>query len=218
MKTNTEIKYPVFIEVSGFPTEQFWVVIFEDLAYGKCPYGTYFDGDTMICCRFKNKEFHYKFSNKPANIVHDELYSIFQDKLQLISKTEQSNKSIAFTKMLDDKNGKDWIDIKKKNVKTMLLENYVIDMTSKYELSALQMKKLLSIIMIGFQFKILLNNDVNYDIEKGIIIDIKGVSIKNNKIRLDNCIEVGLGLDASTDTENIIYMKDCWDKYLSQFE
>ena len=41
--------------------------IFEDLAYGKTPYGAYFNKD-FLCCSFKGKEFSYKLDFKKSKI------------------------------------------------------------------------------------------------------------------------------------------------------
>ena len=41
MPIKKEIVYPVFLECCEFSVDSFWENIFEDLAYGKTPYGTY---------------------------------------------------------------------------------------------------------------------------------------------------------------------------------
>jgi hypothetical protein len=44
-----------------------------------------------------------------------------------------------------------------------------------------QAKQLLSKIILGFQFKLLLNQDVEYDYEKYKILSIQGVSVSKKK-------------------------------------
>ena len=41
MTIKKEIVYPIFLECFQYITDKFWLNIFEDLAYGKAPYGTY---------------------------------------------------------------------------------------------------------------------------------------------------------------------------------
>lgn len=211
-----EIVYPIFLQVSLHATDQFWMYLFEDLAYGICPYGTYFDND-VLCCRFKNKEFNFQFTNKEPYVIYTKLYNILRTKLKLTSKIDKYNQRVNFYRLLEDKRSKQWVDIKKKNIKDVLIENYVIDMKLKYFLSKSQMKKLLSVIMIGFQFKLLNNKDVEYDPIIGKISNITGIIIKNNKIKLSNTLDIIPEFELYEQPKNQICMKDNWDKYLSQF-
>ena len=206
--------FPCFLQAGQCTKDKFWIGLFEDLAYGITPYGTYFD-EMTLCCRFKNKEFNFNFLDKTPDVIYEELYSILRTKLQIISKLEQYNKNVAFKKLLDDKQGKEWCDIKKKNLKDILIENYVINLTRKHGLMKSQMKKLLSIIMIGFQFRVIDNSDVVYDSEQGGITTINGVSIENNKIRLSNVLEVLPEFELCIEPLPTRKMKDYWDKYLS---
>ena len=50
--------YPIFLSCCEFSKDNFWKFIFEDLAYGNCPYGTYIVKN-YICCNYKGKEFMY---------------------------------------------------------------------------------------------------------------------------------------------------------------
>ena len=45
MPIKKDIVYPGFIECLQFTEDIFWENIFEDLAYGKTPYGTYISKD-----------------------------------------------------------------------------------------------------------------------------------------------------------------------------
>ena len=55
-----ELIYPIFLEVCKYADEDiFWKYVFEDLAYGRSPYGTYITKNFM-CCNYKGKEFSYK--------------------------------------------------------------------------------------------------------------------------------------------------------------
>ena len=51
------------MECSQFITDKFWENIFEDLAYGKSPYGTYISKGSLTC-KYKDKEFIYKIEKK----------------------------------------------------------------------------------------------------------------------------------------------------------
>ena len=63
MPIKREIIYPIFLECCQFTDDKFWENVFEDLAYGKTPYGTYISKD-FLCCSYKKKEFSYKIEKK----------------------------------------------------------------------------------------------------------------------------------------------------------
>jgi hypothetical protein len=49
MPAKREIAYPVFLEACQYTEDAYWENIFEELAYGKAPYGTYISKD-FLCC------------------------------------------------------------------------------------------------------------------------------------------------------------------------
>ena len=70
-----EIIYPVFLECCQFTIDSFWENIFEDLAYGKTPYGTYINKD-FLCCSYKDKEFSYKIERKDSEKLYKDIYNL----------------------------------------------------------------------------------------------------------------------------------------------
>ena len=72
MVMKKEILYPVFLECLQFTNDFFWENIFEDLAYGKTPYGTYINKD-FLCCNYKDKEFSYKIEKKEPELLYNDI-------------------------------------------------------------------------------------------------------------------------------------------------
>ena len=71
MVIKKDIIYPIFIECLNFCENKFWLSIFEDLAYGKSPHGTFIHKN-FFCCNYKGKEFSYKIEEiEPKNIYSD---------------------------------------------------------------------------------------------------------------------------------------------------
>ena len=85
MAIKKEILYPVFLECLQFINDAFWENIFEDLAYGKTPYGTYINKD-FLCCNYKNKEFSYKIEKKDPKTLYNDIYSLLGNKHKGIRK------------------------------------------------------------------------------------------------------------------------------------
>jgi hypothetical protein len=63
MLVKKEIIYPIFLECCQYADDTFWENIFEDLAYGKSPYGTYISKD-FLCCGYKKKSLVTKLRKK----------------------------------------------------------------------------------------------------------------------------------------------------------
>jgi hypothetical protein len=217
MVIKKEIVYPIFLECCELIDDVFWKNVFEDLAYSKCPYGTYITKD-FFCCSYKNKEFSYKIEKKDPQVLYDDIYVLLVKKLGLLSNNDKIQKKIAFNNMeLDIKEThKCWSSIRKKNIKDSLIANYVIDMKNKFSLSVKQARHLLSIIFIGMVFKVITIKDILY--EDGVILNIGGIKFKQNELILERDI-----YDFKTNMPSFIIiekkmMSDSWCKYLENLK
>ena len=213
MPVKKEIIYPIFLECCELIDDTFWKNVFEYLVYGKCPYGTYINKD-FFCCNYKNKEFSYKIERKDPEILYNDIYDLLVKKLGLLSHKDKIKKKIDFNNIEEEikEYRKSWSNIRKKNIKDLLIENYVIDMKNKYDLSVKQARNLLSLIFIGMVFKVILVKDIVY--EDGVVRNINGINFKKNEIVLERDI-----YDFQTNFTPYILiekklMADTWHKYL----
>ena len=106
----------------------------------------------------------------------------------------------------------EWGNIRKKNIKDLLVERYVIDMKNKYCLTVKQAKYLLSIIFIAIVFKVITPKDIEYSNNKiqnidGIEFTPKKIIIKRNIYDIDVSFSPEIFLDKKL-------MADNWEKYL----
>jgi len=213
MPIRKEIIYPIFIQCSQYASDSFWENIFEDLAYGKCPYGTYISKD-FLCCSYKNKDFSYKIEKKESQQIYQEVYNLLNKKLGLLSQKERLKKRKAFKdheESLKDSR-KTWGDIRKKNVKELLIELYVTRMKNEHYLTIKQARYLLSILFIAMVFKVITSNDIEY--KDGKIEHIKGIEFLRKQIIVKRDL---YKLEASFAPTIILEKKlmvDIWDKYL----
>ena len=215
MRIKLDLIYPFFLNCCIYTNDPFWKFIFEDLSYGKAPYGSYITKN-FLCCNYKGKEFSYKIeSNKDSKILFTEVHNLLFKKLGLMSDKDKINKRKAFDITSDEikiNNTTNWSLIKKKTVKNIIIENYVISMKNTYQLTNRQTKKLLSIIIIGLIFKTITNQDINYKNNK--ILDIEGINFISNKIIMNKNI---YDLETSISPEIVIdkkVMADNWEKHL----
>lgn len=213
MPIKKEILYPIFLECCQFTTDIFWENVFEDLSYGKCPYGTYISKDSL-CCNYKDKEFNYKIEQKDPHQLYNDIYNLLSKKLGLLSQRDKLKKKIDFYNIEEEiKEGrKNWSSIRKKNIKDLCIEKYVIDMKNKYSLSVKQTKYLLSVIFIAMVFKVITSKDIHY--VEGKITHIDGITLKKKQIILDRDI-----YNSESNFNNCIIIEpnlisNNWTKYL----
>jgi len=213
MPVKKEIVYPIFLECCELIEDTFWKNVFEDLSYGKCPYGTYISKE-FLCCNYKNKEFSYKIETKNPKQLYDDIYLLFVKKLGLLSHNDKIQKKINFDNIESEikEYRKSWTNIRKKNIKDLLIEKYVIDMKKRYLLTIKQAKNLLSMIFIGMVFKVINVKDIDY--EDGVIKNINGISFKNKQVIFEKDM---YKFDVNPASYIIIeknLMSDSWYKYL----
>jgi len=126
----------------------------------------------FMCCGFKGKEFSYRVDpNIPVPQLFKEVKKILKSKLGIQSSSDILSSREKFEKTserlaLNECN--DWNLIKKKEVKCLLLENFIISQSKS--LNRMQQKKLLSSLMLAIQLKIINNEDIN--INEGRVVEI----------------------------------------------
>lgn len=213
MPIKKEIIYPFFLECCDYTPDIFWENIFTDLAYGKPPYGTYISKG-FLCCTQKKKDFSYKIEKKPTKEIYDEIYSILTDKLGILSQNDKLKKRQLFN---DAENNlkqdlQSWNNIRKKNIKELLIELYVTRMKEKYSLSIKQARFLLSIIFTAMIFKVITSQDIVY--EDGKIKVIQGIDFINKKLIIEKDLynlKIDFNLEIVKDKE---LMSETWDKFI----
>ncbi|MBT7706845.1 hypothetical protein HN747_05370, partial [archaeon] len=181
MTGDKDIVYPVFLECCQYASDAYWKTTFEDLAYGQTPYGTYISKG-FLCCSYKDKEFSYKIEKIPAEKLYTDVHSLLTNKLGILSTREKNTQRRAFTEIEKDirESRQTWASIRKKTVKDMLVENFVVEMQSAYALTTKQAKKLLSALFVSLMFKIIGTKDIHYDGTK--ITSIDGIGFRRKKM------------------------------------
>ena len=199
MPIKKDIIYPVFLECCQYAIDNFWVNIFEDLAYGKTPYGTYISKN-FFCCNYKNKEFSYKIERKESHVLYTDIYNLLTKNLGILSRQEKVKKRFDFHKLQSriKDTRQEWASIRKKNT---------------YSLSLRQSKYLLSIIFIALIFKVFTSKDIEYC--DGKIKSIEGIEFTNKNILIKRSIyDIDVNISEEIFEDKKI-MSDNWEKYLS---
>ena len=116
MAQRGELLYPKFLECCQFTEDTYWKFVFEDLACGKSPYGTYLTKN-FLCCNYKDKEFSYKIDiNKDSKRLYQDIFELLHNKFGLLSNKDKIKQRELFEieKESDSIEDNDWQNIKKK--------------------------------------------------------------------------------------------------------
>ena len=170
-----EIIYPCLLHCCRETVDDFWHYIFEDLACGKPPYGAYF-AKNFLCCAFRGKEFSYKIDpNKPITELYNDIKEILYTKLGLRSKEDMIAQRQKFERSSDElslNELNDWNTIKRKEVRNLVLEKFVLKIGGECSWSRTQTKRCLSALLLALQLKLIVGDDIK--LQNGNVIDIHG--------------------------------------------
>jgi hypothetical protein len=178
-----DLLYPVFLDISQQEEDKFWKYIFEDLAFGMCPYGTYINKG-FLCCNFKGKEFNYKIDANDVHVCHKNVKHLLKNKLGLMSSIDRITMLEDFTKTeneIQDLMNIKWSYIKKKSIKDFLIENFIIEKKKEFCLDEKQIRNLFFYIQTGILFRFITSKDIVYS--NGIIENIDGIEFAHENIQ-----------------------------------
>jgi hypothetical protein len=185
MPIKNEILYPIFLKTIKYTKDNFWKETFENLAYGICSPGCFLSKG-FICSNTKGKEFVYKFIDKNPEIIYNDIYKYLKEKLNIMSKNERNILLKEFEEVennIKKLNSCSWNEIKKKNIKYILIQNFLIKMKYSFELKNSQIKKLYNLINLCLIIKSITNNDIEYI--DGEIKNINGITFSKNNYKVD---------------------------------
>lgn len=217
MSIKKDIIYPIFLKCCEFTIDEYWKHIFEDLAYGITPSGTFISKD-CICCNYKKKQFSYIIEKKDPQVIYNEVYELFSERMGILSQRERFEKNIAFGKINNDlkKSRANWSDIRKKNIRDTLIQIYVARKKDEFNLTIKQCKYLYVVIFIAMIFKIISAKNIHYN--DGELAKIDGINFKNKQVIFD--IDI-YPLDVGFNSKIVMEQKmitDVWDKYLENLQ
>ena len=123
-----DVIYPIFLKCLPYVEDEFWKETFEELSYGNCYQGSYVSKGFLFSI-VKSKEFAYKFIDKEPEKIYNDITKLLKEKLNIMSKNDRSiliNEFEEIEKNIKNIKNVDWNDIKKKSIKDILFQNYII--------------------------------------------------------------------------------------------
>lgn len=212
MHTSNLIQYPFLLKCCSYTNDTFWHSIFIDLAHGICPHSTYIYKN-ILCCSYKHINISYRIIEKDPKVLYEELYDIFVNKLNIMSQKDII--SHWETRKEHIKIITKWSDIKKRQLKQFYIDNYIIDMKNKYNLSATNVDLLVYYIVIGVLFKTIAQCDSDIIIKEERIVNIDGFSFENNKVIITTPNDLyNCKINIKNSNRNKQNMYENWIKYI----
>ena len=202
-----EIIHPIFLKLASSMEDTFWKYIYEDLSYGKCPYGIYLQND-YICCFIKGKEFSYRIVETKEDVM-DEIHNLLKKRAGILSDKEKIQQKEDFfqKKSIQKKN------INKKFLRENLIQNFILKKGKQYNIKLEHQKNLISFLYIAFLFKSITINDIHF--ENSEIVSIDGIEFTDNKISIQKrLLQDNVQQTSINEEEKKITLIQCWNQFL----
>lgn len=173
-----QLIYPIFLKIASTMNDTFWKYIYEDMAYGKCPFGIFLD-QSYLCCFIKGKEFSFKMDeNNPT--LQDDIHHMMKQKAEILSEKEKiQKKDEILSKQKKLQNA-----ITKKCSRDNLLQEYILKNAKTHEISIDVCHRVINFIFVGFLLKLLDIRDIT--LQENTIEKIKGIEFHSKKILVTN--------------------------------
>lgn len=180
--------YPVFSECKDYTLDPYWQEIFLNCARNKFPKNMKYNN--------KNNSVSIKIpGTKKIEIVelpenHVDIFQLmmelFKDKLGMKSSRDIQVQNSEIQEIKEQsviEADCEWKRLKPRMLKDELIMNYALSLSEKYELSDSDLKNLLTTIHLGFQFKRLTAEHIDYS--NGVINNISGLVFDSENRRFE---------------------------------
>lgn len=199
----SKVVYPIFLEFTHHVKDDYWKLLYEDMAFGKFPSGVYIQKN-YFCCFCKGKEFSVELI--PNNFsVFTQIHSLLSNDLGIRSEKE---KSVLKENIMQQSQ----ITNEKRLIKDVSLTSFIIKKGEKYNLPDHIICKVFSLLIVGFMFKTLLLKDVVFQ-DNHEIQDVRGFTFTEKRVRINkNILELKKPHVLADHRHDV--MSSYWQKYL----
>lgn len=202
-----KVLHPIFLEFTHHIKDEYWKLLYEDMAFGKFPNGVYLQKN-HFCCYCKGKEFSVDLIPKNFS-VFTQIHSLLSNDLGIRSEKEKLvlKESIIHSQTVKDP---------KRLIKDVSLTSFIIKKGEVHNLPDNIICKIFSLFIVGFMFKTLLLKDVVFCGNE--IKDIRGFTFAERKVRINkNIMELRkphVVVSSPSRNEHNQLMSSYWQKYI----
>ena len=173
--------YPLFFECVEYTLDPFWKEIFYNCSCNRFPRNLIYNSKEnafririgIAGCKTKNEII--AISSDTIDIFKT-MMIIFREKLGLYSPRDLQTQTQELEDIKEQNRVNlacEWKKLKPRSLRDELIMNYVGDLKKGYQLNDKETKNLLTTIQLGFQYKKIIADNVDYN--NGVINDITGL-------------------------------------------
>ena len=199
-----KVVYPIFLEFTHHVKDEYWKLLYEDMAFGKFPRGVCIQKN-YFCCFCRGREFSVELIPKNFS-VFTQIHSLLSNDLGIRSAKEKMllKENIIQSPIVKDP---------KRLIKDISLTSFIIKKGEQYHLPDNIIRKIFSLFIIGFMFKTLMLRDVVF--RDNEIQEIRGFTFANKKVRINkNIMELKKPSTPESEQHNDNYISSYWQKYM----
>ena len=176
-----DILYPVFLEFTHHVADEYWKLLYEDMAFGKFPGGVYVQKD-HFCCFHKGKEFCVRLDITPVFDLFTQVHSLLHSKMGIQSDQEKTAMKEKIMQQYDQQQKNTDDQHPKRLIKDSIITSFVLREGEKYRIPDNILRRIFSLFIIGFMFKTILVKDVI--MVENEIQAIQGFHFSDRRIRI----------------------------------
>jgi hypothetical protein len=177
--------HEIFSECSKFTLDSYWIEQFQNFACNKFPPGVRYDpkkNALSIKVDEKRKADILVLPTKPSD-VFTTMMDVLKTHLNMCSTRDLKLRREEMEELMNQKicdMNCEWNKIRPRHLKDHLIMDFLATLKEKHALNDTEARTLAAMIFIGFKFKYLSQNDVEY--EEGVVKSIRGLKF-NKKTR-----------------------------------
>ncbi len=212
-----EVVYDILLECASLVKDEFWRQFYEDLATGKSTKGVYITNGTIQTSNKRNG-FVYSITDKAPEVIVTELHHLLMTHTSICSKKDMNKKRQLVKEIEDELKAYDmakWTSIKRKNIRTMLLVDYAVQLGKIHDLAWPAVIGAYQVIVNAFESKTHTSKDVSY--ENGKILSIDDIDLSEDSKSMENTRRDQVAdAVAQEDTENnAVMLQSLFEPYLA---
>jgi hypothetical protein len=215
MTIKKHILYPFFLVTSANQKSEFWKNVYENLAYGISVENCYIQNNAL-CYSNEKITLSVKLDQSDPSL-EDNIYNMLIDNNLLSDSEKNMIKIDSFIhKYMENQHDNKWFNIKKKNIKDIILEKYVITQKKTNNLSNKQTKQLLTFLIVALLFKSITHTEITFS--NNTISNIDGIEFSNQNIIIHKNLFENVGNLIICDDTGSEWMSTFWTKYLDNIK
>lgn len=212
-----DVIYQVLMECADIVQDDFWRQFYKDMSSGKGTRGIYISNG-IIKTSNKRGGFSYSITDKAPEVIIRELHYLLTTHTSICSRKDINKKLKLLEELEEELNQYDqskWTSIKRKNIRNMLIVNYIIHLKCLHGFTWSKAENAFKVIMNAFESKTHSSKDIEYS--DGKITDINGFEYDSECNCMINTRTVDDESADANEEYTLIQLQDLFEPYVQSW-